>query len=195
MAQHWRTLQQVWNDHKYERRRPVLPNDVVVDAGAHIGTFTVKAAARALRVYAFEPEHENYEFLELNTGRCGNVKIQRKALWSANGKAWLNVSRDDLNHSLLVAEGESYVGRELVETVRLDDAVDDRVDFLKVNAEGAELEIFKGAHRTLASYKPYIAAEIGNEEMFQDAVALLRRYGYNPRTASPNRQYGVTFFE
>jgi len=87
------------------------------------------------------------------------------------------------------------VGRELVETVRLDDAVDDRVDFLKVNVEGAELEVFKGAHRILAAYKPYIAAEIGSEQTFQNVVELLRQYGYNSRTVNPNKQYGTTYFE
>ena len=58
---HLGVLNDVWVRLEYDRLRSLKPTDVVVDAGASIGDFTVKACLQAKFVYAFEPEPENFQ--------------------------------------------------------------------------------------------------------------------------------------
>ena len=165
----------------YDKLRPLQEGDVVVDAGAHIGVFTVRASlkvGKTGKVYAFEPERENFKYLSLNTKGLENVEIFEKALWSSKGSKTLYHSKGNTGgHSLF-----SYNGREAayeVKTVRLDDVVTGKVDFLKMDVERSELEVLRGAEKILEKYRPYIAAELHEGPRLVNAViSFLSKYGY-----------------
>jgi len=166
----------------YDKLRPLQEGDVVVDAGAHIGVFTVRASLKVGetgKVYAFEPERENFKYLSLNTKGLENVEIFETALWSSEGSKTLYHSKGNTGgHSLF-----SYNGREAayeVKTARLDEVVTGKVDFLKIDVERSELEVLRGAEKILEKHKPYIAAELHEGPRLVNAViSFLSKYGYN----------------
>jgi FkbM family methyltransferase len=120
----------------------VRSGDVVVDIGAHIGVFTVFAARWGCKVYCYEPLPENFVLLKQNVrlnNLNGTVKMFQLALAGIRGSLPLYVGNVGL--ASLGSQGERRV---IVRTILLEDVVRDvgRIDFLKVDVEGAEGEIF-----------------------------------------------------
>ena len=64
---------------QYHREVPLLPNDIVLDLGAHIGAYTVYAAGRVAQVISVEPEPSNFRVLTRNTKHLENVRIVNAA--------------------------------------------------------------------------------------------------------------------
>lgn len=165
----------VWK--AYELAREVQPGDVVVDAGAMVGTFTLKAAAQgASRILAFEPFPPSFEILEENLKRNGldNVDAFNVALAQLNGEMKLWTHKNPGSQSLTdVQDPEKFI---MVPTRRLDDVLEeegvDHVDFIKMDVEGAESLILLGAKDTLnrapihlgiaAYHYPEQVEELGN---------------------------------
>ena len=165
---------------EYEKVEHPRLGQVVVDAGAGIGSFTVKASLEVGNsgfVYAFEPEPQNFHLLQKNTENLSNVRIYNQALWSSSGVRPFHVRSDHwAGHSLyrygLVKEVIN------IETVALDKVVTKEVDFLKVDVEKAELQLLKGAKRILAKSKPFIALEIHDSKLFPEISDFLKSFGY-----------------
>jgi len=139
------------------------PGMIAVDCGAHIGYHTLlmaKCVGKTGRVYAFEPLPENFSVLCENialNGYEGIVIAEKKAVGAQTGRQrfrrgrWHPEDPDPLTSvSRLDPEGELEV-----EVVALDDYfVDERVDFIKVDVEGAEEMVLKGAQRLLRRWAP-----------------------------------------
>lgn len=152
-------IREVWDGGVYERDYQIRSRDVIVDAGAQIGSFTVKVAKKAKKVIAFEPEPSNFELLCINTRELENVEIHSSALWSKSGNAKLKHHRLNVGGSTLLNLSPAISDYEIdVETVRLDDIINE-VDFLKMDVEGAELEVLRGSKRLLETQHPVIAME------------------------------------
>ncbi len=134
----------------------VRRDDVVIDAGANLGVFTQFALRRGARkVIAFEPNRALLECLRRSFAeeiRTGRVQIVDAALWH---------SRETLNFE---SEGDHEGGRlapngsAQVQAVTLDEIVEslglDRVDFIKMDIEGAERHALAGASRTIRRFHP-----------------------------------------
>lgn len=121
----------------------VEPGDVVVDVGAYVGAFSQKAVRDgARRVMAFEPQAVNAECARLNTMDMDTVRVVERAVADYNGRGWLDTGAD-ASDAHLGMDGDS------VRVVRLDEWFHehvpglDRVDFLKVDAEGGELDVLR----------------------------------------------------
>ncbi len=146
------------------------PGMVFVDAGANEGVYSVFAArrvGRAGRVLAFEPsERERNRLLaNLRANRVRNVDVRASALGEGAGEATLALA--GYGH-----EGQNTIGDVVsnpnVETVahapvrveRLDDARLDRVDVIKLDVEGSELRVLRGARATLEQHRPILQLEL-----------------------------------
>ncbi len=135
--------------------------DIVVDAGARIGTFAAKisgAVGREGRVIAIEPEPRNYACLRKNieANRLNNVTAVQKMLWSKAGQQNLYLSGNSSAHSAYCDAFYGSSGEFIrVEAETLDNLLEDldikAVDFIKMDIEGAEIEALKGMRRTLDS--------------------------------------------
>lgn len=163
---------------------------VVVDIGAHIGTFAVPIAREVEKVVAFEPSHEAATLLSRNAQENRvPVQVVNKALGSEKGRGTLlmrNASNAGAN--TLVAGGD-------IPIATLDDEVA-QADFIKIDVEGMELEVLRGGIKLIERVRPVVVFEVN--------LSQLRAHGASPRALErffmrrgyqlhfPLKQNGVT---
>lgn len=114
-------------------------------------------------IFGFEPFYEVYtkgkyrDFLE----QRGNVKVYPLALWSHKDKLMFSMDDHNKDGSKIISSTESKGSVITVDTISIDDFVKEnhigRVDFIKLDIEGAELEALKGAQDTLKKCRPQLA--------------------------------------
>jgi len=129
----------------------IKKGDIVVDVGAMIGYFTIifaKLVGKNGKVFAFEPHLGNFDILKKNIeiNHCRNVVPVQKALSNRNGKARL-YCYTNRGKNIIFHFDEKYDEFVPIETMRLDSyfgKCDDRVDFIKIDAEGADMAIVQG---------------------------------------------------
>lgn len=171
---------EVYRQAIYEKRYTFKPTDIVVDVGAHAGFFTWKAAQIVSQVYAFEPAPDNFQTLTENCGALKNVSLYNRALGSYRHTAELgwspyNSGGHSLYHNLFNPHDRKFP----VRVVRLDAWLQcGRIDFIKIDAEGAEAEIIKGAYEKIDSYRPAFAMEIHSRVLLAEVKALLEPLQY-----------------
>jgi FkbM family methyltransferase len=120
---------------------------VIVDAGAHIGLTAAFFAARfpEAQVIAIEPESSNFSMLRTNTQRYPNVRCLHAGLWSRRGPLRIR-DQHVATWSFQVSEVDSTPGHgTVVPATTMTDILSDngvhRIDLLKMDIEGAELEV------------------------------------------------------
>jgi FkbM family methyltransferase len=119
----------------------------IVDAGANIGLASVYFASRypEARILAIEPEAQNFELLLKNTAPYPNIQAVRAALWSESGVIGVVDSGTGAWGFRTEASSEALVANS-VRAATLDELLDefgfDHVDLLKLDIEGAEVEVF-----------------------------------------------------
>jgi FkbM family methyltransferase len=173
------------------------PGDVAIDAGAHIGFFTVRMAARvgeAGHVYAFEPFAPNAELLKRSIAENrfpARITVERAALGRADGWGELIYARHTLNSGGAFLRGREGPpdGHEIerIRTIALDSYPLRRpVRFLKMDVEGAEPLLLEGATALLRSDRPVILTEVHPEQLRrvsgvtgEEFVARVRSLGYS----------------
>jgi FkbM family methyltransferase len=161
-----------WLDHlRGERPTPIT----VVDCGANVGVMTVDWARHMSgwgRVFAFEPQERVYYAL------AGNVALNNldnaRAIWAAVGREpgevavpGLNYSRPGSHGSLSLCGwpnddvGQFYEGASFTVPVRtIDEALGGaRVDLIKVDVEGMEIDVLEGARETVTRHRPILIVE------------------------------------
>ena len=133
--------------------------DVVIDGGGCWGDTALYFANRVAngKVFVFELEPENLEVLRRNLARnprlAARIEIVERALWSSSGE---KLKFADAGPATKIGDGE----RE-VESLSIDDFVAmakiPRVDFIKMDIEGAETPALQGAERTIHASAPKLA--------------------------------------
>ena len=153
-------------------RSVLKPGDTAVDVGAHIGFFAMQMAGmvgRSGKVYAFEPLDSNADLLEQSIRENGfedRVEFRRAAVGAATGSATLMFPRETLNTggAYLLGEGTSPLAdheTRTVPVVALDQLVLRRpVRLIKMDVEGAEPRIFRGAAALLKEDRPIVLSEL-----------------------------------
>ncbi len=129
--------------------------DISIDVGANIGITTIWMAKGSKKVYSFEPEKENISRLEENliVNNIKNVEIIKKAVSDKDEEVGLNIYKGIGHHSLSDKHLSSAIDVQKVEAVSLDEFCKtkniNKIDFLKIDVEGFELEVLKGAKNLL----------------------------------------------
>lgn len=141
----------------------VRADDIVLDCGANVGCFTRRALTLGARlVVAIEPGPDNLECLQRNLASeiaAGKVIVYPHGLWhsegnlrmSGSGVGW-RVSDDDAGD----APGSLTIALTTIDKLRAELRLE-RVDFVKMDIEGAEAAALQGAHATLANCRPTLA--------------------------------------
>jgi FkbM family methyltransferase len=129
----------------------IKSNGVVVDAGANVGVFSIFVATKHpdSTIYAFEPTPSTFAVLKENTKYYPNIKVFNCGLGDKNETSTIVTAA----HS-----GGNYigVGGSPIE-VKTIDGLNIPMDFLKIDTEGYEANILKGAAETIKKYKPILA--------------------------------------
>ncbi|HVK12266.1 MAG TPA: FkbM family methyltransferase [Gemmataceae bacterium] len=127
------------------------PGDQVVDLGANIGVFALAVAgiARGLRCHCFEPAAGTRGRLLRNAevnGLTEFIRVYPNAVAAAAGTLTLRAGASTIHRSLFANDMATDTPGETVEAVTLGRALEmtgaDRIDLLKVDIEGAELDVF-----------------------------------------------------
>ena len=175
-----------WLEHKYclPGFVEVEENDVVIDCGAYVGGFSLSAARRAHSVHIFEPDPANCECIRRNLQNLANVSVSQKGLHNTDSRLKLNVSASSVEHSFLAPDDGPPIRQEEVEVCTLAAycAAEGfrRLDFVKLEAEGVEIEVFEG----LGELKPRkfaidVSPERNGESPGPELTVRLEELGYN----------------
>lgn len=168
----------------------VKPGDIIIDAGANAGLYSIfysKLVGKQGRVYAFEPDLKTYSLLKenLQLNNCTNVTTFNAALSNKEGFVEMVAYNPD---SLKIKDGDAFkymqdvadvhadVKPGFVNAYKLDDTKElntlAKIDFIKIDVEGAELLVLEGAVQTILKYKPVIIFELSGN--------WAKRFNYKP---------------
>jgi FkbM family methyltransferase len=157
------------------------PGDVFIDVGAHIGWYTIKAAkavGSAGRVIALEPDETNRGQLarNLSLNRITNCSVVPAAAWSRSGLIRWVPGEVSVWHQIDETRGSLHV-----QAITLDELASQlalaRLDWIKLDIEGAEVDAIKGAKRILERFGPDLFIEI--HETLEPVKRLLAELGYS----------------
>ncbi|HXE79725.1 MAG TPA: FkbM family methyltransferase [Vicinamibacterales bacterium] len=155
------------------------PDDVVFDVGANDGRTILRLQPQLSgpRFYAFEPVSSTYRILQERTGHLPNVRTLRLALGAAAGTGLIHLNPIHAMDSFSPRWTTSQTGTETVRISTVDEVLEAErialVHFLKIDTEGYELEVLRGAERSLrASRILIVQVEVGVDQMTRPFVPL-----------------------
>lgn len=179
-----------------------LPDDCFYDVGANVGSYSLYAAKRGVRTFAFEPEFMNlqliYENIFLNQlqhlctpipiglGESSSLELLYLKEGLSKGDALHGIGRK----SYMVDTPSTSMLRLHILTARLDDLVEmfqlPQPTRLKIDVDGNELQVLRGAVNTLDGVEDvHLEVDTANEES-REAVELLERKGFRLVGKDPN---------
>ena len=151
---------EVFMDDVYDYQVVPKVGDVVIDIGAYVGMYSIKAShfvGASGKVIAVEPLLSNLAYLKRNLKSCSNTRIAKVALSNYVGTGKLYSSPSSAAHSM------AYIRDKFVKVrvITLDKLVKEfglkRVDYIKMDAEGSDLKILSGARNVLQEYHPVLS--------------------------------------
>jgi len=162
-------------------------NNVVVDVGANIGYYTRIASnlvGTGGAVYAFEPMPAAYRVLQMNCSNLVNVTLFPIAMGDKHGESTFYVRKKGDMSSLSPDDKAKTV---LVQTDTLDNILMKvpKIDFIKIDVEGFELEVLSGSQKTISTHRPIVYFELLQsyaEERgfgFKDYQTFFDKFGYS----------------
>jgi len=187
-----------WSAVEVDLFRTLLPHEtgVCIEVGANIGMHTVPLAQLCSRgeVICYEPQRPIYHVMCANVAlnNCLNVCTRRAAVGERAGRIEIQTSDYETpwNYgSFSISQGFDQEGQfsgevrsEMVDIVALDDdpALDHltALHLLKIDAEGHEVDVVRGAEKLIARYRPNIFVEPGSEENTDLLRDILAAHGY-----------------
>jgi FkbM family methyltransferase len=177
--------------YRFEAARP---DPLILDGGANIGLAVLywKRLYPAARITAFEPDPAAYEALAWNCARWGlaGVELHQQAVWRA--EETLSFWSEGADGGRLPVGPENGGSRISVPAVRLRDYLGEPVDLLKLDIEGAEVDVLldcAGALDTVAHLFVEYHSFIDHEQRLDDLLGVLRSAGFRlhiqPELVSP----------
>jgi len=161
------------------------PGDVVYDIGAHVGLYTLASSVRVQaegHVYAFEPLPRNLYYLRrhIELNRLSNCTVVEAAVSDVSGSRRFDPTfHDSAGHF-------SSDGAVSVQTITLDEFLSTLggirpPNAMKINAEGAEMEVLRGGRTILAEYAPTLFLSTHSVEIHDACSEFLTSASYSLR--------------
>lgn len=156
-----------------------------IDAGANIGNHSLFFSDFFKEVHCYEPNPRTFKVLSINAEIASNIVVNNFGLSDRKGVVRMHVNPKNIGGAAI--ESNNAIGEsELVDihVNRLDDCVMPNlpISFLKVDVEGHELLMLRGAELTIKTHKPLIVFEQLAKEFnhgTSECVELLKSYGYS----------------
>lgn len=192
-------INEVWIHKSYNPKGfEINPNDLVVDIGAHAGIFTILASyyAKNGQVYSFEPFKENYNLIldNINLNKAKNVQAINKAVSDKKGKLKFYVSQTkNKGQNSMYKLGESQ--KEIsVDKISFKDFIKTipKIDFLKIDCEGAEYEILFSLSQKELQKINKISMEFHNYGKYtgEDLARFLHKNGFKVKMIKDGKMFG-----
>jgi FkbM family methyltransferase len=164
----------------------VKPGDIVLDCGANVGVSTREALAHGARlVVAIEIAPENIECLRRNLDqevKSGRVIIYPKGVWDKDDVLTLKVAPGNSPADSVVIQQPGAQAGPQVPLTTIDKIVDElkleRVDFIKMDIEGAERNALAGARQALARFHPRLSLASYHRPDDPEALPKAAREGW-----------------
>ena len=141
--------------------------DIVLDVGANIGKYAIHCGnlvGKTGKVYAFEPSVKPFELLNksINENNLDDIVFPiNSAVSNYNGKSKLYYSTEEPIASLIYKLSNNFV---TIDATTLDSFVENnnitKIDWIKIDVEGAEYDVFLGASKTLKKYNAKLIFEV-----------------------------------
>jgi len=170
------------------RREFVLKEGVAIDVGANLGMLSIplaKMLGDKGKVISIEAEKKNIEFLRKNVriNNLKNVFVIGKGAYSKKGKINLNLDEYGIGgHSIQKTKGSEFGKKQLIDVDTIDNILKElkikKVDLVKIDIEGGEIDALKGAKKTLKKCHPKIIFEAVEDVEKGKIELMLAKYGY-----------------
>jgi FkbM family methyltransferase len=172
-----------YQKNKYEAALEYVKKwDVAVDVGAHCGTWAIRMQDDFERVICFEPIREMAQLCEEN---CPQAEVVNVGLSDTRATVIAKYDKDHPSWTKIVnkiPEDSEYVDFSVMP---LDDFSLPELDFLKIDVEGHEAHVVRGARHTILRCKPVIVVE---QKSNKTALKLLKEWGFK-EVGMMNRDY------
>jgi len=161
--------------------KQTLPeNAYVLDCGANIGlsVIYIKRICSTATVVAFEPDSSNFKLLKANIQSHGlqNIELKNVAVWNQNMS--LNFLSEG-SMSSKINFNEKTKQSNMVQAIRLKDYLTKKIDFLKIDIEGAEFEVIKDIKDNMDNIKTLFIEYHGNFEQNKELTELFEIIKFN----------------
>jgi FkbM family methyltransferase len=174
-----------WLKHKYTLPGwlDLVPGDVVFDCGAFVGGFAKAALMEGCKVHVFEPDVDNFECAKRNTAVYSGVTLNRIGLYDQTTTLLFNVSNNPVESSILPPDTGGVKAVLKIQVSRIDDYCAQHkiteIDFLKVEAEGVEVEVINGIGNVVVNKVAVdCSPERQGESPFDEIESTLMGRGY-----------------
>jgi FkbM family methyltransferase len=152
----------------------VLPeNAFIIDCGAHIGLSVIylKTICPSAKIIAFEPDEENYKLLQKNieSHHLKNITAKKEAVWIENTN--LNFIQDGSMASKIGTAVNPH--STSVKAIRLKEYLIEKIDFLKLDIEGAEYKVLKDIQNELHFVKNLFIEYHGSFDQNKELIEIL----------------------
>lgn len=189
----------------YQHFYKVKADDIVLDAGAncgHLSLFFSKLVGKEGLVYAFEPDFINIERInrnkQLNKDLADNIKIEELLLWDENKLVDFYETGTVGSSAVWIPDADKCVQKQ---AVRIDDWVlknnIKKLDFIKMDIEGAEIEALVGCVQTIEALKPNFAIAsyhiVNGEPTYIKIEAFFKKMNYPYQTVRFRKNEIITF--
>jgi len=176
-------------------------NGTAVDIGANYGVWSYHLSKIFSRVEAFEPINECCDVIR--STRRKNINVHNEALSSSPGNLELRIPVENselLLQSARLGDVNGQFESRVVPVKTLDTYSVGKVRFIRIDVAGHEIEVLKGAERTIKQFKPVMIIEIEQRHLdfpMDDVFKLVESYGYNAFFLSGRklRPYSVFSYE
>ena len=164
---------------KFERYFKIEKGDVALDVGACIGDTTLPMAIKVGaegKIIAVEPNPVNVKYLKLNLASFKNVEIIKKGIWKERGTIEFNLHKAPTGHSIGQASYKGYVAQMQIPVDTLDYLFSgQKIDFAKIDVQGAEIEVLGAADNFLKS-TPKVIVGTHSDSLHNAVLEVLKRY-------------------
>ena len=158
------------------------PGSTVVFVGAHIGALLVPMAAKVGKVIAFEPNPPTFEMLELNVALNGLQNVELHKLAASAVEEELAIIHNTINTGGSSVQRSGDLGDNTIHAAPIDSGIGDQaVDLMVVDAEGFEVEVYRGGQKVLKNtqflYTEYVPSMLRAQgHTASDFVETLRNH-------------------
>lgn len=161
----------------------VKPGAVVYDVGANVGIYSLLASSRtgsSGAVYAFEPLERNLGYLHrhLLLNNLQNCQVVEKAVCNQEGTLRFSASPWNASMARLSTDGELLVPSTTLDKCIFGEPRFRPPDVLKIDVEGAEVEVLRGGSRSIGELHPRIFLELHGTQEHSDCREFLVGKGY-----------------